>query len=284
MHRDRVISPGGVRAVPALLAAVALVTLLARADSGDGAAIPPASPLTNEDIVRMVASGTPERDILEAIRTRSAAFDVADDMVSELKLAGVSGSIVAAMAQKAAEGAPAAAPAEPPARGRGRLVVILNPGAVGPRTLKLPAWADEEVKLRLKLPKENEQRQVKDLAVFLACSSPEHVPDLWRSKTPLGRDMVSVPRHEMLAFIAGDTPAGKPPRLTLPGRIDADVDDTEPHDLILGVAARIGDRWVPLAFAKLPKATIGEGQKPLAGRIERAGRAFDFKIELAAQR
>ena len=159
-----------------------------------------------------------------------------------------------------------------------------DPGAAGPRTLKLPAWADEGVKVRLQLPKENEQREVKDVAVFLACSSPEHVPDLWRSKTPLGRDMVSVQRHEMLAFVAGDTPAGKPPRLTLPGRIEADVDDTEPHDLILGVAARIGDRWVQLAFAKLPKATIGEGQKPLAGRIERAGRGFDFKVELEAPR
>ncbi len=277
-------APGAVRGAPALVAAVALVTLLARAAGGDGTAIPTASPLTNEDIVRMVASGTPERDILEAIRTRNEAFDVADDMVSELKLAGVSASIVAAMARKAAESTPPAAPAEQSTRGRIRLVVMLNPGGAGPRTLKLPVWADEDVKVRLKLPKENKQREVKDLAVFLACSSPEHVPDLWRSKTPLGRDMVSVPRHEMLAFVAGDTPTGKAPRLTLPGRIEADVDETEPHDLVLGVAARIGDRWMQLAFAKLPKVTIGEGQKPLAGRIERSGHAFDFKVELEARR
>ena len=124
------------------------------------------------------------------------------------------------------------------------------------------AWADENAKVRLQLPKETEQREVKDVAVFLACSSPEHVPDLWRSKTPLGRDMVSVPRHEMLAFVAGDTPAGKAPRLTLPERLEADVDETEPHDLILGVAARIGDRWVQLAFTTIPKTKIETGQKP----------------------
>ncbi len=275
---------GTVMAVSALVAAVALVTLLARAEGPDGATAPPALPLTNDDIVRMVASATPEHEILEAIRARPEAFDVADDMVAELKLAGVSASIIAAMAQKVAGSAPPAIPAEPLKVGRARLVVTLNPAGAGPRTLKLPAWADEDAKLRLQLSKENEQREVKDLAVFLACSSPEHVPDLWRSKTPLGRDMVSVPRHEMLAFVAGDTPAGKKPRLALPSRIEADVDEAEPHDLILGVAARIGDRWVQLAFSKLAKASVSAGQKPFAGRIEHTSRAFDFKIEISAPR
>jgi hypothetical protein len=257
--------------------ALAFATTLAAAGA-------PAPPLTNEDIVRMVASGTPEPDILEAIKTREADFDVADDMVSELKLAGVSGTIIAAMLQRVAENAPPPVPAEQPVKGRTHLVVVLNAGGSGPRTLKLPAWADENIKIRLKLPKENDQRAVKDIAVFLACSSPEHVPDLWRSKTPLGRDMISVQRHEMLAFIAGDTPAGKNPRLTLPARIEADVDETEPHDLILGVAARIGDHWMQLAFAALPNTTIGAGQKPLLGVIERAAVAFTFKVELKASR
>jgi hypothetical protein len=188
------------------------------------------------------------------------------------------------MVKKHAERAPRSVPVERPARGLTPLVVILNPGATGPRTLKLPAWADEDLKQRLQLPKENEQRQVKDVAVFLACSSPEHVPDLWRSKTALGRDMVSTVRHELLAFIAGDTPAGKTPRLTLPGRIEVDVGEGEPHDLILGVAARIGDRWMLIASGALPKATLRAGQSPLSGRIERTPRAFEFRVDLSAQR
>lgn len=268
----------------ALVLALALVTPPASAEGGDRAMNPPASPLTNEDIVRLVASGTPELEILDAIRTHKEAFDVADDMVSELKLAGVSAAIVAAMVQRHAESAPPAVPAERPTPGRVHLVVTLNPGGAGPRTLKLPTWADEDVKVRLHLPKENEQREVKDVAIFLACASPEHVPDLWRSKTPLGRDMVAVQRHEMLAFVTGDTPVGRTPRLTLPARIEADVDDSEPHDLILGVAARIGDRWMQLAAATLPKATIGTAPKPLWGRIEHTSRPFDFKVELSAQR
>ena len=268
----------------AIVLALALAPLPAAAEPGDGATSPSASPLTNEDIVRLVASGTPEPEILEAIRTHTEAFDVADDMVSELKLAGVSAGIVAAMVQRHAENAPASGREERPTPGRAHLVVMLNPGGAGPRTLKLPAWADEDVKVRLHLLKENEQRVVKDVAIFLACASPEHVPDLWRSKTPLGRDMVAVQRHEMLAFVAGDTPAGKAPRLTLPARIEADVDADEPHYLILGVAARIGDRWMQLAAAALPKAAIGAAPKTLWGRVEHTSRAFDFKVELSAQR
>lgn len=248
------------------------------------AAIPLAVPLTNEDVVRMVASGIPEREILEAIRSRPEAFDLADDMVDELKLAGVASSVLAAMGQRHAENAPPAPPAERPTRGRAPLVVILNGGAAGPRTLHVPAWADEDTKARLHLQKESEQREVNDLAVFLACASPEHIPELWRSKSPLGRDMISVPRHEMLAFVAGDTPAGKPPLLALPARIEAEVDEGESHDLIVGIAARFGDRWMQLAIARLPKASIGAGQKPLIARIEHNGRGFDFTLQLSAQR
>lgn len=255
-----------------VVAALALAALAALAAT--------AAPLTNEDIVRMVAAGTAEAEILEAIHAQPEAFDLADDMVDELKLAGVSAAIVAAMRQRRAESAPPVPPVTRLRRGHAPLVLILT----GTRTLRVPAWADEDAKARLQLPKENEQREVKDLAVFLACTAPEHIPDLWRSKTPLGRDMVSVSRHEMLAFVAGDTPAGKTPRLALPARIETEVDDTDPHDLVLGVAARIGDRWVQLSVGALKKTTIGPGSKPLTGRIERIGHAFDFKIELTAPR
>jgi hypothetical protein len=162
-----------------------------------------------------------------------------------------------------------------PRRGRTPLIVNLNPGSGG-RTLRVPAWADEDAKQQFQLPKENDQRQVKDLAVFLACVTAEHVPDMWRSKSPLGRDMTSVVRHEMLAFAAGD------PRLVLPERLEAEVEEGVAHDLILGVAALFGDRWVQLASARLPKTTIEAGTKPLVGRVKRVGREFGFKVELRA--
>lgn len=263
---------------------VALAEIPSPTRAGADMAIPPEPPLTNEDIVRMVASLAPEPEIIESIRSRKEAFDLADDMVLELKLAGVSAAIVGAMRQRHAELAPPALPHQPPARGRAPVVVGLNVGGVRSRTVRVPAFADEDAKAQFQLEKENDQREVKDLAVFLACASSEHVPDLWRSKSPLGRDMIFVARHEMLAFVAGDTPAGKAPRLVLPERLEAEVDETDPHDLVLGIAARMGNRWIQLAAARLPKASISAGQKPLIGRIEHRGRGFDFEVELSAPR
>jgi len=264
----------------AMACACVLAIAWAAADAGDAA---PATALTNEDIVRMVATETPEREILEAIGSRPEAFDVSDDMVAELSLAGVSPAIVAAMRRKHNEAAPQVLPSERQGRGKVRLSVTLNAGAAGARTLRLPAWADEDVKALLQLPKENDQREVKDVAVFLACATAEHVPDLWRSKSPLGRDMVGATRSEMLAFVAGDTPAGKKPQLTVPDRIEADVDGSEPHDLLVGVAARIGDRWFQLAVGRAPKFTVSADAKPLACRITHAG-GFAFKVECAAEK
>jgi hypothetical protein len=257
----------------------ALATMVPHTRAAENAAPAPATPLTNEDIVRMVASGDSELDILDAIRTRPEAFDLSNDMVEELRLAGVPATILAAMRQRHAELAPPPPPVERSTKGRTPIVVTLKAG-----TLRVPAWADEDAKQQFKLPKETEQRQVKDLAVFLACVTSEHVPDLWRSKSPLGRDMSSVARHVMLAFVAGDTPAGKEPRLVLPERLEGEVEPDEPHDLVLGVAARIGDRWVQLASGRLSNTTIVAGGKPLVGRIKHVGRGFAFTVELATAR
>jgi len=273
----RILAGWAAAALGALLAA-ALAPVVA-AEGGDAG---PRPALTNEDVVRMVASGIPESEILQTIDARPEAFDLAEDMVQELKLAGVPASVLAAMRHRHAEGARPSAPPDRIARGHVRLTVTLNAGPKEPRTLRAPAWADEDAKARLKLPKENEQREVKDLAVFLACTTGDHVPDLWRSKSPLGRDMVNASRHEMLAFVAGDTPAGKTPRLVLPDRIEADVDDAEPHDVVIGVAARIGDHWVQLGIGRLAHVEVVAGAKPLAGRITRGSESLEFKVELIA--
>ena len=196
-------------------------------------------------------------------------------MIEELTAAGVSSSILDAMRSKRPKPRRAALPQERDKPGYGTLVVTLKRS-----TIRLPAWANEDVKARFKLPKENEQREIKDVAVFLACTSPDHVPDLWRSKSPLGRDMVSVRPHQMLVFVAGDTPPGKPPRITLPGRLEAKVDLTEPHDLLLGVAARIGDRWIQVGMGLLPERRWVRRESLSPERIDGGGKDLNFKIEL----
>ncbi|HEX4825713.1 MAG TPA: hypothetical protein VFV19_15530 [Candidatus Polarisedimenticolaceae bacterium] len=241
------------------------------------------APMTNEDVVRMVAAGAAEAAILDEVRSRPAAFDVSDDMVDELKVAGVPPAVITAMKARAREAAPPPPPppVRPP-RGTVHLVVAVN--GRSPKTLKAPAFADEELKHRLQLAKENEEREVKDLAVFLACTTAEHVPDQWRQKSPLGRDMTNAFRHEMLAFVPGDTPAGKKPKLTLPETLEADVDDVEPHALVVGVAARIGDRWMVLALSTPVKVTPEKDAAPLDATIGGAGADFAFKAALAAKK
>jgi hypothetical protein len=251
--------------------ALALVVLL-------GSAAEP-TPLGNEEIVRMVAAGTPEKEILEAIAARPPAYDLDEDMLEELRTAGVSAAVIAAMKARAARSMPEAPPPERPRRGTVPLVVTLNGGK--PQRLQVPAWADEDAKELLQLPKEEAEREVKDLAVFLACTTAQHVPDLWREKTPLGRDPHAAFRHEMLVFVAGDTPAGKKPHVRVPERLETHADDLEAHALVLGVAARIGDRWRLLSASKPEKATLAPGGAPLSGKIVGAkGQPFAFTVEL----
>lgn len=264
------------------LCALAVAALIVPASGETAGVTATAGPLTNEDIVRMVAAGTAESAIVAAIAARDETFDVSDDMVDELTLAGVSAPILAAMKRRHGQNAPVAPPKDRPALSRLPLIVTLSTRVAGFRTLKAPAFADEDLKTRLLLPKDNDRRAVKDLAIFLACESPEHIPDLWRSKTPLGRDMVSVVRHQMLAFVPGESPQGSAPRLAVPARIEADVDGTEPHDIVLGLAALIGDRWMQLASARASKVTTSVGSKPLIGRVDHVGNGFEFKVELAA--
>jgi hypothetical protein len=146
-----------------VLAALAVTALAAfSAASAEPPANVPPAPLTNEDIVRMVVGGASEAAIVEAIQTHPEAFDLSDDILPELKLAGVSEPILTAMRRRHAASTPAPAPVEAPARGRRHVVVTLNAGAALSRTLRVPDWADEDMKQRFQLPKEIDQRKVKD--------------------------------------------------------------------------------------------------------------------------
>ena len=77
-----------IRASLVLLAAVLLA----------GAAGPaPQDPLTNEEIVRRVASGEGARTILEAIAARPPGYDLDPDLLDEMVRAGVPRTVIEAM-------------------------------------------------------------------------------------------------------------------------------------------------------------------------------------------
>ena len=127
-----------------------------------------------------------------------------------------------------------------------------------------------------------EEQQITDLAIVLACRTADHVPDHWRSQTPLGRDFRFTPRHRLLAFIGGAdrTAAGKTQQmlskvgkvpgewdslpevgileLPVPEAIEVELETAVAHDLTLGVAVQIGDRYLMVASDGLDGLVVDE--------------------------
>jgi len=201
--------------------------------------------LTNEDVVGMVANGTAEEEILRVIGSSRARFDLEPDILLEMRRAGVPDRVLRAMKERqAASGAdpiPAPASAAPPkgrvelefasldGRGKGRAIQAFR------MIRKTPRWAAR----RRAMPVTGE---VEDLALFLACTTPDHVPDFWQDRTPL-KDST---RHELLTFRPGSRP-GKTRgfdvlSLEIPTALEVEV-PAGTHSLLVGVAFKVGSDW-----------------------------------------
>ncbi|MDX1388807.1 MAG: hypothetical protein R3344_06430 [Acidobacteriota bacterium] len=226
-------------------------------------------PMTNQRVVQMLLTGTPVADVVAEIRSRPAAFDLSDEMVAELRTAGIPDAVIAAMRERQREqDGPDEEETEAEVEATAaNLVVAFEPGVfVFPGFLPEPVAQALEVRITDTLP------EVTDAALFLACRTAIHVPDQWRSKTPLGRDFVSMPRHELLAFVPGAREATEEeggeeiPRLwgavggdgdlpatlaiDLPEQIEVFVAPGEEHVLVLGLAIQVGNRYLRIDSAE----------------------------------
>jgi hypothetical protein len=206
-------------------------------------------PLTEEAVVRMVVAGRPTAEIVEAIRGRPVRFDLTEEMRAELRGAGVPEAILQAMAARQAELRPpepvVPPPAEPaPAGVRVRLRAEGAPR--GERVLLVAAALDPQLAAAWQLDPAARASPIEDVALYLACRSAMHVPDQWRDRSPLGRDFVAMPRHQMLAFHSGAARReGEPALLALavPAALEAELEPDEAHDLSIGIAVRVAGRW-----------------------------------------
>jgi hypothetical protein len=283
--------------------ALVLTAALSQA-AATGEKIPPReapAPFRNEDVVRMLVAGRPAAEVIAAIRSADTAFDLTDVMAQELRLAGVPAAVLSAMAARQAEldrtrarAAPPAAVPEPRAEGPALLVVILRPGPTHGESggVLFPTRLDDDTARALQAGASDEEREVTDLAVFLACRTPDHVPDAWRSRTPLGGDFVSVARHRMLAFHAGAArlPASKAPpgarlprdllALSLPVELRAEVEPGIVHDLVVGVAIRAGDRYLEIAEARKDGVIVGPAGLSLAATLSTTGKEGPLNVEV----
>jgi hypothetical protein len=266
-HRGGTVPAQAGRGAIAALAVAAIAVLALLAVTAGLLPVEAAAPrpLTNEDIVRLVMHGTPEKTILHEIETRPVEFDLAPGVVEELARVGVSPTLIEAMRRRQAElsgpagapgpgaadsppgaprppgsvavegGEPAAAPAPAPA---GRLSLVFESAALAKETPagkdgeagkepppgkdaatgKAPATGKESAGGKEKAlgpvmaitslpkgaprPEASEIGTVTDLALAILCTSGDHVPDHWDTRTPLKDG----PRHELLLFRAGSKP------------------------------------------------------------------------------
>jgi hypothetical protein len=224
-------------------------------------------PLRDEDIVRLFVSGASAASVIETINSQPVDFDLSAEMLEELSLAGLPQLVIDTMLerQNAQHGVPGIETGEAVAPST---LPPLEPGL----TVRFESAKDERIVLTLPayIPRtyfdlwnlSGPDDVAQDIAIFLACSNPLHVPDHWRSKSPLGRDFNSVPRHRMLAFINGATllEPGKTKQLTgklaagaggeplgkltleIPSSVSALLEPGESHDLLLGIAVQAASR------------------------------------------
>lgn len=243
--------------------------------------------LTDVDVVRLVMQSNSEAKIIQIIQSSEVDFDLSDEMVDELRLAGVTPKILKAMIERQAE---LAATADSESAGAGdeaapspsfRLNLNREAAAAAddPPTLVMINLIDARLieALQLRTP----EPMITDLAVVLLCRTADHVPDHWRSQTPLGRDFVTTPRHRMLHFHSGaeTTPVSKArerlsklakvpgewssmPKLAIlelpvPAELGAELERGIEHDLSVGIAAEIGGRFFLLASDDRDAVVIG---------------------------
>jgi len=251
------------RSISALLLLVSAATL--------GTISPVAAEvLSNEDVVRLVVTGVPTEEILETIRTSEVDFDLSEEMLDELRIAGVPPEILGAMQARAAPETPPETPEDPIPAGKAKLTLLLGASTTEGESPRLKMLDPISPAAAENLGLASDERHFSDLALFVICRTADHVPDHWRGKSPLGRDFRSMPRHEMLAFVAGaehleagalqaiasrltkvagaqeEAQEAGALRLDLPATIELELTPFIAHDLSIGVAARAAARYYAL--------------------------------------
>ncbi len=233
---------------------------------------PPPPPLTNEDVVRMVSSGRPEAEILRIIAASTVDFELDREMTEELRRAGVTEKILAAMRERQAEAGvrhPETSPASSAPAARGSLGITFlpaddsgkNEAALFQVVRKIPRWAMERMGME-------EKAEVEDLALFVACTTPDHVPDHWQDRTAV-KDFA---RHEMLLFHRGSRPDKAKGfdvlTLDIPPGLSVDI-PAGTHRLAVGVAMKVGADWHPILSDTRTGVVVEAGKRtPVTVRLK----------------
>jgi hypothetical protein len=265
-------------------------------------------PLRGETIVQLHMQGTSRRELIRLIRERQVDFDVSTEILTELRLAGLDESVIDAMIDRQRQ--------MDRERERGRenffegagvtLKVLLNPDRKRARQGRLRIGEEVNPKLASlwRLDSATDQRKFRDVAVFLACRTHDHVPDGWRALTPLGSDPQPMERHRMLAFapgarwnrgsflsrfgfaptlrafntdrqnVAGGASIQPGPRqpghleLMLPDFLEVRLQSGVEHDLTVGIALLVGHDYYHWKLSSVDGVLLGNDPLTLEARLK----------------
>jgi hypothetical protein len=179
-----------------ILAALLLAAAVAAADT----------PMTDDEVVRRLSAGESVEAVLADVQRRPPAFDVSEDMVAELRHAGVPEAVLQAMIARAAAAAPAVPKEEPPAPGQAPAVpspaapprpmaeLRLTPAEL---TVAVSRRIDPQLLAELELPAGALEADALALAVF--CTSHGH-DDPGVLRWPEGRVPKELAKERLLAF------------------------------------------------------------------------------------
>ena len=263
----------------------------------------------------MLLSGASPAQVIDRIRTSAVDFDLSEEMIVELSTAGVPASVIEAMKERQAELAPPEEPVEEASAESGpvlRITLLTNGDAKKKKkkknqeeekqkTIEIDEYVDPALAAEWQLSGADE-RIFTDIAIYVACVTPYHVPDHWRSKTPIGRDFYSMPRHKMLAFAPGaewekagffkklgmsipsvassgtdgtassSLTSGKTKSGTLaypvPPSIEIELQPGDPHDIVLGIAVEIDGRFYRFTDAMLEDVSVLDDDVEVVAVIE----------------
>jgi hypothetical protein len=207
-----------------------------------------AEPLTNEDVVRRFLASGNSIKVIETIEAAAACdFDLSDPMIQELRAAGIPAPVIDAMRDCASR---IGAPATPDRPGPQEFRIQIAGGeadAAGWRdTFAVPGTSPDA------------SPPPDGLMFLVACLTPEHVPDHWRSATQLrGRGL---PRHRLVAtFDSWEqvSEEGIPIIHLTPTEHYTIKLETGSHRLAAGVAARLDGAWRLVVLEDLAEIEMG---------------------------
>lgn len=273
-------------------------------------------PVALEDIVRLYVSGTPAEELIDLIRVSQVEFDLSEEMLQELELAGLPPPLIQAMVDRQRElHPPPLSPEEPSeeeaAPGAGLTISIELRGS---RKKKSDEDEDAGASLRVlnavhpelleQLRVRDDRAGITDVAIYVACLTATHVPDHWRGESPLGRDFNSMPRHKLLAFLPGATEDGQAAaeggvlqkllsgsnqpsteglavlKLDVPSEIELQINAAEAHDLSLGFALQIDGRFYRVHSDEWKKLVPEEHDRAVRAEIIAAKELDPWSIEI----